>query len=108
MKRGKDKTPYEYGYGRSSDVRYFKIFGRNFFIKRGDYISKFDAESDEGIFLGYSTKSKAYKCFNNRTQRIVESADVCVDECPEVLEETSSEKRDEDPCILLLEPKTVK
>ncbi|GLJ12937.1 hypothetical protein SUGI_0200990 [Cryptomeria japonica] len=108
MKRGKDKTPYEYWYGRSPDVSYLKIFGRKCFIKRGDYICKFEAKSDEGIFLGYSTKSKAYKCFNNRTQKIVESANVHVDECPEVSKGTSSKKKDEDPCIFLLEPETVK
>lgn len=108
VKRGKEKTPYEYWYGRSPNVSYFKIFGSKFFIKRGDCISKFEAKSDEGIFLGYSTKSKAYKYFNNRTQRIVESVDVQVDEFPEVSEGTSLEKKDEDPCILFLEPETMK
>lgn len=108
VKRGKDKTPYEYWYGRSPNVNYLKIFGSKCFIKRGDYISKFDAKSDEGIFLGYSTKGKAYKCFNNRTQKIVESVDVRVDECLEIAEGTSSKKKDEDPFILLLEPETVK
>ncbi|GJX33129.1 putative ribonuclease H-like domain-containing protein [Tanacetum coccineum] len=32
---------------------------------------KFDGKADEGFFVGYSTNSKAYKVFNNRT-RIVE------------------------------------
>lgn len=103
VKRGKKKTPYEYWYGRSPDVSYFKIFGSKCFIKRCDYISKFEAKSDEGIFLGYSTKCKAYKCFNNRTQRIIESVDVRVDEYLEVSKETSLGKKDEDPCILFLE-----
>ena len=41
---------------------------------------KFDAKSDEGIFLGYSTRSKAYKCLNTNTNKIVESANVKFDE----------------------------
>lgn len=65
VKRGKDKTPYLYWYGRSLNDNYFKIFGSKCFIKRGDYVFKFDAKSDEGIFIGYSIKSKAYKCYNN-------------------------------------------
>lgn len=108
VKRGKDKTPYEYRYGRSPNVNYFKIFGSKCFIKRGDYVSKFEAKSDEGIFPGYSTKSKAYKCYNNQRQRIIESVDVQVDEYPEVSVEISVEKKDEGPCILFLELEPVK
>lgn len=29
-------------------------------------LGKFDAKYGEGIFLGYSSSSKAYKVFNNR------------------------------------------
>ena len=43
-------------------------------------IGKLDGKSDEGIFLGYSTKSKAYKCLNSNTNKIVESENVRVDE----------------------------
>ena len=41
---------------------------------------KLDAKSDEGIFLGYSTRSKAYKCLNANTNKIVESAKINFDE----------------------------
>ena len=37
-------------------------------------------KSDEGIFLGYSTRSKAYKCLNVNTNKVVESANVNFDE----------------------------
>lgn len=104
VKRGKDKNPYEYWHDRSPNVSYFKIFGSKCFIKRGDYVSKFDAKSDEGIFLGYSTKSKAYKCHNNWTKRIIESVDVRVDEYPKVSGKPSEEKKEDEPYILILEP----
>ena len=61
-------------------VKYFKIFGSKCYIKRDGDISKFDPRSDEGMLLGYSLKSKAYRCFNYRTKTIVECANVKVDE----------------------------
>ncbi|GJS12948.1 putative ribonuclease H-like domain-containing protein [Tanacetum coccineum] len=36
-----------------------------------DHLGKFDGKADEGIFVGYSTNSKAFRVFNSRT-RIVE------------------------------------
>ncbi|GJX87670.1 ribonuclease H-like domain-containing protein [Tanacetum coccineum] len=36
-----------------------------------DHLSKFDGKADEGFFVGYSIKSKAFRVFNSRT-RIVE------------------------------------
>ncbi|GKE53206.1 putative ribonuclease H-like domain-containing protein, partial [Tanacetum coccineum] len=36
-----------------------------------DHLGKFDGKANEGFFVGYSTNSKAYMVFNNRT-RIVE------------------------------------
>ena len=35
---------------------------------------------DEGIFLGYSCNTKAYRCYNLRLKRIVERIDVKIDE----------------------------
>jgi hypothetical protein len=43
-------------------------------------ISKIDAISDEGILLGYASTKKAYRCYNLRLHKIVESADVKVDD----------------------------
>ena len=64
-------------------MRYFKVFGRQCYIFKDNKNEKFDAKSDEGIFLGYSTKSKAYKCLNSNTNKVVESANVKVDEFAE-------------------------
>lgn len=62
-------------------MKYFKIFGSKCFIKINDGSpGNFDSWVDEGIFLGYSPRSKAYKCYNYRLKKIVESIDVNVDE----------------------------
>lgn len=50
---------------------------------------KFDVKSDEGMLLGYSTKSKAYKCLNLKTHKIIESCRVRIDEFSEKSEEQS-------------------
>uniref|UniRef100_A0A2N9EWZ0 Retroviral polymerase SH3-like domain-containing protein n=1 Tax=Fagus sylvatica TaxID=28930 RepID=A0A2N9EWZ0_FAGSY len=41
-----------------------------------DNLGKFDAKSDEGIFFGYSSNSKAYRVFNKRTMVVDESMHV--------------------------------
>ena len=45
-----------------------------------DNLDKFDANSDERIFLGYSSRSKAYRIYNKRTLTIEESMHVNFDE----------------------------
>ena len=42
-------------------------------------MGKFDTISDEGIFLGYSSRSKAYRVFNLTTSTVMELANVVVD-----------------------------
>ncbi|MCI45589.1 gag-pol polyprotein, partial [Trifolium medium] len=39
-----------------------------------------DPTSDEGIFMGYSTNSRAYRVFNSRTKTMMESLNVVIDD----------------------------
>ena len=55
-------------------IIYLNIFGQK--LKLG----KFDAKVDEGIFLGYSMISKAYRVFNKRSLTVEESMHVVFDE----------------------------
>ena len=58
---GTKKTPYKLWKGMKPNVKYFRIFGSTCFIlKVRENKGKFDTQSDEGIFLGYSSTSKAY------------------------------------------------
>ena len=61
-------------------VKYFRLFCTKCYIKRDNDTGKFDARSDEGMFLGYSLKIKSYRCYNLRTKTIVESTNVRFDE----------------------------
>ena len=72
------KTPYELYKGKKSVISYFKPFGCKCFIliNGKKNIGKFDSRSDEGIFLGYSLNSRAYRIFNRKTFSVEESTHV--------------------------------
>ena len=81
LRSGTQTTPYEIWKGKSPTVSYFHIFGSKCYVLNDkDPRGNFDAKSDEAIFLGYSPNSKAYRVLNKRTNRIMESANVIVDD----------------------------
>ena len=41
---------------------------------------KFDAKSDEGIFLGYSRNNRAYRMYNKRNKMVMESINIVIDD----------------------------
>jgi hypothetical protein len=62
-------------------VRHFRVFGSKCYIKREDgKMGKFDSRVDKGILVGYSSIRKAYKCYNLRLKKVVESINVTIDE----------------------------
>ena len=72
------KTPYELLKGQKPNLAYFRTFGCRCYIliNEKSNIGKFDSRSDEGIFLGYSDRSKAYQVFNKHTLVVEESIHV--------------------------------
>ena len=75
------KTPYELWKGRKPNVKYFRIFGSTCFIlKDREYMGKFDTQSDEGIFLGYSSTSKVYRVLNKRNRKVMKTINVVINE----------------------------
>ena len=84
------KTPYEPWRGKKIVVKYFRIFGSNCYILHDrENLEKFDAKSDKGYFLGYSSTSRAYRVYNLRTKTIMESSNVVIND--EICSETHSE-----------------
>jgi hypothetical protein len=51
---------------------------------------------DEGIFLGYATNSKGYRCYNERLHKMVDCFDVKIDEGIPAREVYSNESSTED------------
>jgi transposase InsO family protein len=76
-----DRTPYELWFGRPALVKHFRVFGSKCYIKNNDENhGKYDDRADEGIFLGYDTNSKGYRCYNKRLHKMVDCIDVKIDE----------------------------
>ena len=74
---GTKKTGYEIWNGKKLEVKYFRVFGsRCYILNDRENLGKFDTKSDKGIFVGYSTTSRAYRVFNKRTKTVMESINV--------------------------------
>jgi len=81
LRAGTTTTLYELWKERKPTVKYFHVFdSKCYILANRDYRRKMDPKSDEGIFLGYSTNSRAYKVYNNRTQVVMESINVVIDD----------------------------
>ncbi|KAI5318181.1 hypothetical protein L3X38_037889 [Prunus dulcis] len=81
LRSGTKQTPYEIWKGKNPNESYFRAFGGTFYIlKDREHLAKFDSKCDKGIFLGYSTSSRAYRVYNCRTRTIIESINVKIDD----------------------------
>ena len=100
------KSSYELWKGRKPNVKYFRILGSSCFIlKDKEIVGKIDSRSNEGIFMGYSSTSKAYRVYNNRTKKVMEIVNVVIDEASESGSEKISKEIPKE--ILPPEPKDV-
>ncbi|XP_074319033.1 uncharacterized protein LOC141655949 [Silene latifolia] len=93
-----NKTPYESLRGRKPNISYFRCFGSKCFVHNNgkNNLGKFDPRSDEGVFIGYSDHSKAYKVYNKRTLLIEESIHVIFDESSVLGQVQNMDDDDED------------
>nr|GFC77070.1 hypothetical protein [Tanacetum cinerariifolium] len=83
--RRHEKAPYHIINDRKPLVKFFYIFGSVCYIVRdGENLDKMKEKGDECIFVGYSTKSRAYRVFNKRTRVIMESIHVNFDKLPQM------------------------
>ena len=81
LRPGTITTSYELWKGRKPNVKYFLIFGNTYFIfSDKDHHRKWDSKSDRGIFLGYSTNSRAYRVYNQCIRIVMEFINVIIDD----------------------------
>ncbi|GKC62302.1 retrovirus-related pol polyprotein from transposon TNT 1-94 [Tanacetum coccineum] len=64
--------------------------GTEFVNQTLENLGKLQAEADIGIFIGYAPKKKAYRIYNRRTQKIIETIHVDFDELTTMASEQSS------------------
>nr|GEV39696.1 hypothetical protein [Tanacetum cinerariifolium] len=75
-----NKTPYELINGRKLDISFLHVFTDLCFPKNDrDDIGKLGAKNDIGFFIGYSANSCAYRIYNQRTKKIIETMNVSFD-----------------------------
>nr|GFA70771.1 integrase, catalytic region, zinc finger, CCHC-type, peptidase aspartic, catalytic [Tanacetum cinerariifolium] len=76
-----NKTPYELINDRKLDISFLHVFGVLCYPKNNrEDIGKLGAKGDIGFFIGYSADSCAYRVYNRRTKKIMETMNVSFDE----------------------------
>ena len=107
LKKDSNQTLDEKLYSYKPNVSYLKVFGSKCYILKESRKGEFDVKGDEGIFLGYYCRSKAYKCLNLTTHKIIESAHVRIDEFVEKSEEESNREPKDYRRFVYYEPDTL-
>ena len=75
-----NKTSYEIMANKKPTVKYFLVFGAKCFtLKDDEQLGNFEAKAREGIFLGYSLESKAYRVYVIDHKKFIESMNVTFD-----------------------------
>ncbi|GJT18800.1 retrovirus-related pol polyprotein from transposon TNT 1-94 [Tanacetum coccineum] len=88
-----NKTPYELINGRKPDISFLHVFGALCYPKNDpEDIGKLGAKGDIGFFIGYSDDSCAYRVYNQRIKKIMETVNVTFDELSAMAFEQSSSK----------------
>nr|GEX76231.1 putative LRR receptor-like protein kinase [Tanacetum cinerariifolium] len=88
-----NKTPYELINGRKLVISFIHVFGALCYTKNDrEDIGKLGANGDIGFFIGYSADSCAYRVYNHRTKKIMETMNVSFDELSVMASEQRSSK----------------
>nr|GFA15375.1 retrovirus-related Pol polyprotein from transposon TNT 1-94 [Tanacetum cinerariifolium] len=88
-----NKTPYELINGRKPNILFLHVFGALCYPKNDrEDNGKLGAKGDIGFFIGYSADSCAYRVYNRRTKKIMETMNVLFDELSAMAFEQSSSK----------------
>lgn len=81
-----NKSPIEIWTGRKPDVSHFRIFGSKVMAHiPKEKRRKFDAKSQEYLFVGYCDEKKGYRLLDPNTKKIIESRDVVFLESGKIL-----------------------
>nr|GFA83173.1 integrase, catalytic region, zinc finger, CCHC-type, peptidase aspartic, catalytic [Tanacetum cinerariifolium] len=76
-----NKTPYELINGKKLNISFLHVFDAFCYPKNDrEDIEKLGAKGDIGFFIGYSTDSCAYRIYNQRTKKIIETMNVSFEE----------------------------
>ncbi|GJR53551.1 putative ribonuclease H-like domain-containing protein [Tanacetum coccineum] len=98
------KTPYELLHDKLPNLSFFHVFGALCYPKNdSENLGKLQPKADIGIFIGYAPTKKAFRIYNRRTRRIIETIHVDFDELTTMASEHSSSK----PSLYEVTPVTI-
>jgi len=99
------KTPYELFNGMKLNISHLKVFGCSCFVLNNgkENLEKFDEKDDNGIFIGYSSNSHAYRVYNKRLMIVEESIHVVFDEVDHKDMKSSKNSTEEDEQNIILQ-----
>ncbi|GKD98818.1 retrovirus-related pol polyprotein from transposon TNT 1-94, partial [Tanacetum coccineum] len=76
-----NKTPYELMHDKKPDLSFLHVFGSLYYPTNDNKdLGKLNAKADIGIFVGYAPAKKAFRIYNKRTWKIMETNHVTFDE----------------------------
>ncbi|GKB36610.1 retrovirus-related pol polyprotein from transposon TNT 1-94 [Tanacetum coccineum] len=85
------KTPYELLHNKPPDLSYLHVFGALCYpTNDSENLGKLQPKANIGIFIGYAPTKKAFRIYNRRTRRIIETIHVNFDELTAMASEHSS------------------
>ncbi|GJV12105.1 retrovirus-related pol polyprotein from transposon TNT 1-94 [Tanacetum coccineum] len=85
------KTAYHIINDRKPSIKHLHIFGCICYITRdGENLDKMKEKGDPCVMVGYSTQSKGYRVYKQRTRLIVESIHIKFDEIKEMMSDHNS------------------
>nr|GFA35917.1 retrovirus-related Pol polyprotein from transposon TNT 1-94 [Tanacetum cinerariifolium] len=85
------KIPYELLHNKLPDLSFFHMFGALCYpTNDSKNLGKLQPKADIGIFISYAPTKKAFRIYNRRTRRIVETIRVDFDEMTAMASEQSS------------------
>nr|GEZ33798.1 Gag-Pol polyprotein [Tanacetum cinerariifolium] len=86
-------TPYELIQGRKPDISHLHVFGALCYPKNDrEDIGKLGTKGDIGFFIGYSANYVAYRVYNQRTRKIMETMNVTFDKLSAMAFEQNSSR----------------
>nr|GEU79963.1 retrovirus-related Pol polyprotein from transposon TNT 1-94 [Tanacetum cinerariifolium] len=100
-----NKTPYELINGKKPDISFLHVFGALCYPKNDhENIRKLGVKGDIGFFIGYSADSCAYRVYNRRTKKIMETMNVLIPDpdniTPLTLKWLFKNKHDEEKTVI--------
>ncbi|GKD37128.1 retrovirus-related pol polyprotein from transposon TNT 1-94, partial [Tanacetum coccineum] len=76
-----NKTPYELMHDKKPDLSFLHVFGSLCYpTNDSEDLDKLNAKADISIFVGYAPAKKAFRIYNIRTQKIIETIHATFDE----------------------------